>query len=473
MGDQMPGTIDADTLEAACEALARDRPAYSAKRTVTVAQALVLLALIGALVAGLIYAWAATTLGLSIAAFSLFAAMIFLRIVAAGHLKASTSRLAHPAQVPIYSVLCPLYREDNIVRDLVAALTRFDYPRDRLDIKLICEADDPETINAASKAIAGLTQFEVVIVPVATPRTKPKALNAGLAHARGAFVVIYDAEDRPDPRQLRAALAAFEDGPATLACVQAPLMVDNADASWIARQFAAEYAILFGEILPLIARLKLAFPLGGTSNHFRTEALRASGAWDPYNVTEDADLGYRLARDGYTLGMISPPTWEEAPAKFGVWLAQRSRWIKGHMQTWLVLMRNPFRSAREMGLGGFAMMHLVLGGGVVASFVHGPIALVLIAAAILPYDLLGPADMALALFGYASAVFAALTATALSGRFTHARAALSMPLYWPLMTIAAVRALFALILRPHYWAKTTHGISARPAMAVSTRVVTQ
>lgn len=183
-----------------------------------------------------------------------------------------------------------------------------------------------------------------------------------------------------------------------------------------------------------------------------------------YNVTEDADLGYRLARDGYASAMIGPPTYEEAPVKFKAWLAQRARWIKGHIQTWLVLMRNPLRTAHEMGFAGFAMMQLVLGGGVAAAFVHGPLACILAIAALSPYDLLSPSAFALALAGYCVAVFSALTAVALSGNFSHARAALTMPFYWPLATLAALRAMFELAFRPHHWAKTAHGVSSRAAI---------
>jgi cellulose synthase/poly-beta-1,6-N-acetylglucosamine synthase-like glycosyltransferase len=260
---------------------------------------------------------------------------------------------------------------------------------------------------------------------------------------------------------LRAALAAFEDGGERLACVQAPLVVDNADTNWLTRQFAAEYAIQFREILPFLADLDLPLPLGGASNHFRTSAVRAAGGWDAFNVTEDADLGYRLARDGWRTGVIGPPTWEEAPATFAAWRRQRTRWIKGHMQTWLVLMRNPWRSAREMGWRGFLAMQLILGGGVIAAFAHGPLAFIVLIAMLSPYDLLGRADFILALFGYCAAVFAALSACALSGSLNHARAALTMPLYWPLSTVAAAYALFELVFRPHHWAKTAHGVSVR------------
>ncbi|MGE0742480.1 MAG: glycosyltransferase [Hyphomonadaceae bacterium] len=194
----------------------------------------------------------------------------------------------------------------------------------------------------------------------------------------------------------------------------------------------------------------------------RARALRrARNLRDMYNVTEDAELGYRLAREGFAVGMIAPPTHEEGPMTFDAWRKQRTRWIKGHMQTWLILMRNPIRTAREMGLAAFLSMQLMLGGGIAAALVHGPLAFVLLTAALEPYDLLGPADFILAACGYSVAVFAALTACALSGTLSHARAALTMPFYWPLASIAAYMALFELIFRPHHWAKTMHGISPR------------
>jgi len=327
-------------------------------------------------------------------------------------------------------------------------------------VKLLVESDDADT-RAVALAASHAPHIEVVIVPASTPRTKPKALNAGLALARGDYIAVYDAEDRPHPQQLRAALAAFEDSAETLACVQAPLAVDNADASWIARQFAAEYAIQFNEILPLLARLQLPLPLGGSSNHFRADVLRAVGGWDPNNVTEDADLGYRLARDGYRSDVVGPPTWEEAPIDFRAWRRQRVRWIKGHMQTWLVLMRDPIRTAREMGLGAFASMQLMLGGGIIASFAHGPLAFIIFAALLTPYRLLEPIDVVLALSGYTVAMLASLSASALSRNWSHLRAALTMPFYWPLSTVAAWIALSDLLLRPHHWTKTAHGVSPR------------
>lgn len=174
-----------------------------------------------------------------------------------------------------------------------------------------------------------------------------------------------------------------------------------------------------------------------------------------------------MARDGFRIGVIGPPTYEEAPITFSAWFNQRTRWIKGHLQTWFVLMRNPFRTAREMGLASFAAMQLTFATGIVAAFVHGPLAFVLLTALLTPYDLLSPADLILAVLGYAVAVFASLTACGLSKTFSHARAAVTMPLYWPLATLAAYRAFFELIFRPHYWSKTKHGVSARKPQAVT------
>lgn len=453
-------SLDADALTAACNGFHAAFPRRSAKRVFHVTQAIWLGALLSA-IGWAIYAHTTLALnGLHAVALALFACAIAWRLLAASSLAPTLSRLAEPMRWPIYTILCPLYREANVAPDLITALSRLDYPHAALDIKLLIEGDDVDTLVAAL-AVAHAPHIEIVAIPPARPRTKPKALNAGLARARGEFVVVYDAEDRPHPQQLRAALAAFEDGGVELACVQAPLAIDNAHASWIARQFAAEYAIQFREMLPLLARLGLPLPLGGTSNHFRTKALRAVGGWDSYNVTEDADLGYRMARERLRAGVIGPPTWEEAPITFGAWLNQRTRWIKGHLQTWLVLMRNPFRVAHEMGLKAFAAMQLTLACGLLAAFAHGPLAAIVLYAALSPQDVLGPAGFILALSGYCTAVFAALTASAIANDLSHARAALTMALYWPLASIAAYRALFELLARPHHWRKTAHGVSSR------------
>jgi cellulose synthase/poly-beta-1,6-N-acetylglucosamine synthase-like glycosyltransferase len=279
-------TPSAAALDEARFGLARAHPQRSARRVFYFTQVLAF----AGIAAGVTYAAstapALTFNALYFATFALFATAIAVRLIAASSLTRLMWRLADQADVPIYTILCPLYREANVVPDLIAALDRLDYPKHALDIKILVEGDDVETLSTAL-AMAGASHIEVVIIPACAPRTKPKALNVGLARARGDYVVVYDAEDRPHPQQLRAALAAFEDGDERLACVQAPLSIDNASASWISRQFAAEYAIQFREVLPLLARLRLPLPLGGTSNHFRTDVLREVGGWDSFNVCED------------------------------------------------------------------------------------------------------------------------------------------------------------------------------------------
>ena len=387
---------------------------------------------------------------------------MFLRLfaAAASMMLNDRPRGAWRGELPIYTILCPLYREAASVPALVRGLTRLNYPIDKLDVKLIVEADDGATLSAAM-ALGPPPGVEIVIVPVAQPRTKPKALNYALTQARGTFVAVYDAEDAPHPAQLRAALDAFADD-ARLGAVQAPQLIDNAETSWIASQFAAEYAIQFRGLLPLLAHLGAPFPLGGASNHFRRAALENVGGWDPFNVTEDADLAYRLARFGWRLGVIAPPTWEEAPARLGPWVKQRTRWIKGHIQTWLVLMRNPIRTARDLGLGGFLWMQLVLGGGLVAACAHAPLLVLLLASALLPGVVTVPAmDWMLVIFGYATASLGALFAAALERDRRLALSALTMPLYWPLASIAALMAVVEILVRPHYWAKTDHGRTPR------------
>lgn len=452
-------STDAAAIERARLHLYRASPRRSARRAFYWTQIFAFCSLSGALYWGLHTAPGATLLLLHAAAIALFSTVIAWRLAAAANLSPLLSRLSDPEDWPIYTVLCPLYREAHVVADLVAALEHIEYPKDALDIKLIVEGDDVETLTAAL-AVSGAPHIDVVIVSPTAPRTKPKALNVGLERARGDYLAVFDAEDRPHPQQLQAALAAFEDGPDTLACVQAPLVIDNGEAAWIARQFAAEYEIQFREILPFLARAGLPLPLGGSSNHFRVDMLRAIGGWDPYNVTEDADLGYRFAREGLTTGVIAPPTWEEGPVTLKAWRRQRARWIKGHMQTWLVLMRDPFGAMREMGAANFAAMQLTLLGGILAAFAHAPLAILVLTAMFTSYNLT-PVDFALAISGYGVGFFAALSAAALSGNTTHIRTALTMPFYWPLLTIPALQALVELIFRPHAWAKTTHGVSPR------------
>lgn len=366
--------------------------------------------------------------------------------------------------LPVYSILVPLYREANVVPALLHHLSALDYPKEKLDIKLIVERDDPETLSALR--VAKLDPcFEIFIADEVGPRTKPKALSLALACTRGEYVVVYDAEDQPEPSQLRFAVASFAAAPRELACLQARLAIDNAGDGWLTRHFAAEYAGLFDVLLPSLAAHKLPLPLGGTSNHFRTDALRRTGAWDPHNVTEDADLGIRLARFGYRTGVISSTTWEEAPARLRPWLRQRTRWMKGWMQTWLVHMRTPVKLFRELGVVGFAAFQLLLGGAVVAALVHPLFMLVMavklaggigLAAAGIAHEI---AMYAVLSSGYLGSAALAICGMKQRGMRVGIVTLLTIPLYWILLSAAAWRALYQFMVAPHRWEKTEHGLA--------------
>ena len=274
----------------------------------------------------------------TVPAFELMLAMVFLAWFALRLIGAFIGRPAPDPStglpddtLPVYTVISALYRESSSVDGLLSAIERLDYPPEKLDVIIAVEADDHET-RAALAARRTRMPIAVIPVPAAGPRTKPKALNVALPFARGTFTVVYDAEDRPEPNQLRCALQAFLAADDDLACVQARLSIDNTADSWLARYYTAEYASHFDVFLPGLTALGLPLPLGGSSNHFRTATLREVRGWDPYNVTEDADLGMRLERFGYRSDMIDSTTYEEAPAYIGPWLRQRTRWFKGWMR---------------------------------------------------------------------------------------------------------------------------------------------
>ncbi len=362
--------------------------------------------------------------------------------------------------LPVYTIIVALYREAAAVSSLVAALQRLDYPKEKLDIKLVLEADDRET-RSRLNAMRLTAPFEIIVAPPGKPRTKPRALNVALSFARGAFVAVFDAEDRPDPDQLRHALAAFAAGGDRLACAQARLTIDNTADNWLTRLFTAEYAGLFDVFLPALAALRLPLPLGGSSNHFRTDVLRGVGAWDPYNVTEDADLGMRLAREGYRTTVIDSSTYEEAPAAVSAWLRQRTRWMKGWVQSWLVHMRNPRKLWLELGPAGFAAFQLLVGGSVLAALVH-PLFLVAFAWEWFAVGAASPVHwvyLATLAIGYAAAASLGVIGLARRDLVASAWALLLTPLYWLMLSLAAWRALEQLARDPYRWEKTEHGLA--------------
>lgn len=461
-------------VRATVGALFEDQPQHSARLVVTGRQGFWGGILLSAGVALLLGSPFVSAVALHLALSLLYCASLTIRLGALLHgnrkRRRRRRRLPMPmtteAELPVYTVMVALYREAGIVRQLVDALQRLDWPRTRLDIMLVCEADDSETLDALRALKLG-RQFSIVEVPPMQPRTKPKALSYALNGARGDYVVIYDAEDRPDPGQLREAYERFRRVRPDVACLQAPLVIANARESWISGLFSLEYAALFRRLLPILARYRLPLPLGGTSNHFRIKALRHVGAWDPYNVTEDADLGIRLHRCGYRSATIDKPTFEDAPVTASVWIGQRTRWYKGWLQTWLVVMRRPRRAVADMGLGSFVTFQLLIGGMLISALAHPLIVVFLTSSA---FAMLNPPSAAMDplarllfaidlfnVFG-TYAVVIALGANALTSaeRKALGRRWLAVPLYWMMTSFSAWRAVIELRARPFFWEKTPH-----------------
>jgi len=367
-------------------------------------------------------------------------------------------------RLPTFSVLIPVYKEAGIVPGLVAAMRRIDYPLSHFEILFITEEHDLSTRHALLKA--GLVEnMRVLTVPAGEPQTKPRALNYALQEARGMLVSVFDAEDIPDRDQLRRAADAFISGGPRLACVQAQLAIYNAKQSFFSRQFALEYKALFSGLLPALAFLKLPIPLGGTSNHFRRDLLLKCGGWDPFNVTEDADLGIRIARFGYDVTVIPSETSEEAPAAWRTWRGQRTRWIKGWIQTYLVHMRHPARLWRDLGTWQFMGFQVMIGGMILSILVH-PWFYILLASAALTGNNTVPANLVLRwifgahlTIGYGAAWL--LTIVTARGSISGLWSAAWLPVYWLAISWAAYRAVIDLIFRPFHWEKTAHGAGAR------------
>jgi glycosyltransferase involved in cell wall biosynthesis len=467
--------LRAERLDDAVMSLHRRQPAASAAGLVWIWQIVAGVIAVGLVAGGLCIAPRATVAALSGLIAVPFLCVALLRVVAL--LEVAAPREADeplgqressaPEAMPVYSVLVPLFREVKVLPGLVQSLQALVYPRARLEILLVLEAADIE-MQAAVLGMRLPPGFRTVVVPDNAPQTKPKALNYALHFARGEFVVVYDAEDRPEPDQLLRALSVFRHHPPRLGCVQAQLNIYNPRASWLTRQFTIEYSALFDAVLPALARLGLPVPLGGTSNHLRREALVACGGWDPFNVTEDADLGFRLARQGWRTAMLQSTTWEEAPATARQWIRQRTRWLKGWMQTYLVHTRQPWRLNAELGVRGAMGFHALMGALILSALAH-PLFYVLLACHVARGELFAPADsIAGAVFwgvacanlgaGYVTSVLVGALSVWRRGRRDLVLSALLMPAIWLMMSAAAYRALYQLFHAPHLWEKTEHGM---------------
>ncbi|MEM9319245.1 MAG: glycosyltransferase family 2 protein [Pseudomonadota bacterium] len=409
----------------------------------------------------------ATYLGLVALALTVFAVNMGLKVSAASaaHRQRradlpSTARAIPLFSEPVITLLVPIFDEDDVAGDILARIDRLDYPRDRLDVIFVLEEEDATT-HAALRTCALPAWARAITVPPGSPQTKPRALNYALPFARGTIIGIYDAEDAPEPDQLRKVAARFAVAPPQVACLQGQLDYYNAGHNWISRSFTIEYATWFRLVLPGVAAMGLVVPLGGTTLFVKRDALISVGAWDAHNVTEDAELGIRLQRAGFRTELIDTTTFEEANSAIWPWIRQRSRWLKGYAITWATVMRRPGLLMRELGPRRFWGLQAQFA-GTVLGFVTAPI---LWSFALLPFGLPQPVANFITP-GTAGAIFAcALLATLyinwLACSAPHLRRQRKflplMVLYYPLASIAAMVALIDLAARPFYWAKTAHG----------------
>jgi cellulose synthase/poly-beta-1,6-N-acetylglucosamine synthase-like glycosyltransferase len=476
-----------EMLEESTTKLAAEQPHNSASVTFTRAQLGWMAAAVVFFACGLVWDSFATLIAVNllIQSFYFFMTLFKFLIILYGSRSGAQFRFTEEQirnlderELPVYTILVPMYKESEVIPRLIRNLEKLDYPKAKLDVRLLIEKDDVEA-QTILRQMNLPPYYTVLVVPDSLPKTKPKACNYGLIRARGQYVVIFDAEDRPDPDQLKKVHLTFASCPDHTACVQAKLNYFNSEQNLLTRWFTQEYSMWFELLLPGIMKLDIPIPLGGTSNHFKTDVLKALNAWDPYNVTEDADLGIRLYKEGYKTAIVDSRTWEEANSRFGNWIRQRSRWIKGYMQTWLVHMRHPVQLWREIGPRGFFGFQVMV-----------------LATPVIP--LLNPLFWLLMLMWYGwhlgvisryfpGVIYYMASAELILGNFFFVYSNLAgvywiirdleraedslvphrlvkygilTPLYWVMMSIAAYKAAWQLVTKPFYWEKTVHGLDS-------------
>jgi len=369
------------------------------------------------------------------------------------------------AELPMYTILLPVFRETSVLRQLVRGIESLDYPKSLLDVKLLLEEDDTETREAAAR-LALPDYFDVLVVPDVGPRGKPRACNYGLFRAKGKYLVIFDAEDQPDPDQLRTSVAAFANAAPDVVCHQAKLNYFNRTHNLLTRWFTSEYSVWFDQLLPGLQLLDVAIPLGGTSNHFITERLRGLGGWNPFNVTEDAELGVRIYVRGWKTAILDTTTYEEATSQYRNWIRQRSRWVKGYMQTYLMCMRRPVALARRMGLKSFVSFQLFFGANSLCLLIN-PVFWSMIViwfathAGWIPPIFPGPVFYVAVfglLVGNGACILSLVSGSVARRHYSDVKWAFFVPIYWLIMSVASYKALFQLVHKPSYWEKTEHGV---------------
>lgn len=395
--------------------------------------------------------------------------------------------------LPVYTILIPLYKEARILPNILKNIATLDYPKDKLDVKLLFEEVDTETIAEAKRLglfgnpqaiIPPMTReeyrvflriFDPVLVPDADIRTKPRACNQGLFRAKGEYCVIYDAEDDPEPDQLKRAVVLYRRISDDYACIQARLNYYNPSDNILTHWFTIEYSYWFDYYLQGLDYVGCPMPLGGTSNHFRTKQLEKIGGWDPYNVTEDADLGIRIARRKLKVGMMDSYTYEEANSHVWNWVRQRSRWNKGYIQTYFVHMRKPKKLLEDLGWKQFFLFQVNFGGNVLLPLLNPLLWIITLLTLTVPELLHFRVFVLIAVFSITNLFISNwvyvglhLVACIKDGIYKEIPYVLLFPFYWVLISIGAWKGLLQLLTDPFYWEKTIHGIAKgfRPVVTV-------
>jgi cellulose synthase/poly-beta-1,6-N-acetylglucosamine synthase-like glycosyltransferase len=353
--------------------------------------------------------------------------------------------------LPVYTILLPCYKEkEEVLRQLIAGISSLNYPPEKLDTKFLLEENDLDTI----KTVQNLKHnFEILIVPNIAPKTKPKACNFGLYHAVGEFIVIFDAEDRPEPDQLLKALTKFKNSDKSLICVQAMLNFYNTHKTWLSKSFSIEYLIWFNAFLPALAKLKFFIPLGGTSNHFKTKELIKIGGWDSFNVTEDAELGIRIYKNGYKADVIKSYTLEEAPIYLENWVLQRTRWQKGFLQTFLIHIAD-FQGNKKLSFLNFINIFLTVGLSFFSFFLIPLTGIFLIENKIEGFLAV---IFSINIISNLIYIMMFLCIIKKENMQNLTKVATLMPFYFLFHIFSSYIAFFEIFIKPFYWHKTKHG----------------
>lgn len=369
-------------------------------------------------------------------------------------------------RLPRVSVMVPLLHEQDIAGALIKRLEKLTYPKSLLDIVLVLEATDEVTRATLARTVLP-SWITVIEVPDADGlTTKPRALNYALDFCRGSIIGVWDAEDAPEPDQIEKVVTRFNEAPENVVCLQGILDYYNPKENWISRCFTIEYATWWRLILPGIAKLGLVLPLGGTTLFFKREPLEKLGRWDAHNVTEDADLGVRLARHGYVTELIPTVTYEEANCRPWRWVRQRSRWLKGFMITYIVHMKDPIKLIRDLGFMRFMGLQMIF----LATFSQFALAPVLWSFWVTLFGISHPVHTVLGdtattalivLFFTSELLNITMAMVAVSGRHHRhlMKWVLTTPLYFTLGALAAYKAIYEMIVTPFYWDKTQHGMT--------------